>query len=44
MTLNKVSHDYTQTNGMHVVMQQLSESLIAVIWQDLLKRKDEEGR
>lgn len=26
------------------VMQQLSESLIAVIWQDLLKRKDEEGR
>jgi twitching motility protein PilT len=26
------------------VMQQLSESLIAVIWQDLLKRKDKEGR
>jgi|GEM_PF-1401978 len=26
------------------IMQQLSESLIAVIWQDLLKRKDKEGR
>jgi len=26
------------------VRQQLSESLIAVVWQDLLKRKDGKGR
>ncbi len=26
MTLNKISHDYAQTNGLQVVMQQLSEA------------------